>query len=93
MINLENVEHSMTSIIKENYKEICAQTSKTELYNTIKRLFEQNNLNTKASNRLLTNIMKSSNLTQAQYTVTNSLLSGAGCSTNAGTSKDWRYSK
>lgn len=93
MINLENVEHSMTSIIKENYKEICAQTSKTELYNTVKRLFEQNSLNTKASNRLLTNIMKSSNLTQAQFTVTNSLLSGAGCSTNAGTSKDWRYSK
>ena len=23
MINLENVEHSMTKIIKENYKEIC----------------------------------------------------------------------
>ncbi len=40
MINLENVEHSMTNIIKENYKEICAQTSKIELYNTIKRLFE-----------------------------------------------------
>lgn len=89
MINLENVEHSMTNIIKENYKEVCAQQSKVELYNTIKRLFEQNNLNTKASNRLLTNIMKSSNLTQAQYTVTNSLLSGAGCSINAGTSKDW----
>ena len=89
MINLENVEHSMTNIIKENYKEICAQQSKVELYNVIKRLFEQNELNTKASNRLLTNIMKSSNLTQAQYTVTNSLLSGAGCSVNAGTSKDW----
>ena len=89
MINLENVEHSMTKIIKENYKEICAQKSKIELYNIIKRLFEQNELNTKASNRLLTNIMKSSNLTQAQYTVTNSLLSGAGCSVNAGTSKDW----
>lgn len=92
MINLENVEHSMTSIIKENYKEICAQQSKTEIYNVVKRLFKHNYLNTKASNRLLTNIMKSSNLIQAQYTVTNSLLSGAGCSTNAGTSKDWRRS-
>ena len=93
MVNLENVNHSMTNIIKENFQEICAQTSKDAIYLLVKKLFEQNSLSTTASNRLLTNIMKSKTLLQAQQTVINSFLSGAGCSMNAGTSKDWRYSK
>lgn len=93
MVNLENVNHSMTNIIKENFQEICAQTSKDAVYLLVKKLFEQNSLSTTASNRLLTNIMKSKTLLQAQQTVINSFLSGAGCSMNAGTSKDWRYSK
>lgn len=93
MVNLENVNHSMTSIIKENFQEICAQTSKDAVYSLVKKLFEQNSLSTTASNRLLTNIMKSKTLMQAQQTVINSFLSGAGCSMNAGTSKDWRYNK
>ena len=89
MVNLENVNHSMTNIIKENFQEICAQTSKDAVYLLVKKLFEQNSLSTTASNRLLTNIMKSKTLVQAQQTVINSFLSGAGCSVNAGTSKDW----
>ena len=93
MVNLENVNHSMTNIIKENFQEICAQTSKDAVYLLVKKLFEQNSLSTTASNRLLTNIMKSKTLLQAQQTVINSFLSGAGCSMNAGTSKDWLYSK
>lgn len=90
MINLENVQHSMTYVLKENYSAIINLKSKNEMYVAVKNLFDSANINTKASNRLLSNLNNARSLLDAQYIITNSMMSGSGNSVYVGTSKDWR---
>ena len=68
----------MSNIIQSNMDKINNCKTKDELLSTIKKIFDENNLNTKASNRLLNNIAKCKNFTDALTVVTNSYLSGTG---------------
>ena len=77
-IDLSKVEGSMSNIIQSNMDKINNCKTKDELLSTIKKIFDENNLNTKASNRLLNNIAKCKNFTDALTVVTNSYLSGTG---------------
>lgn len=77
-IDLSKVEGSMSNIIKSNMDKINNCKTKDELLSTIKKIFDENNLNTKASNRLLNNIAKCKNFVDALMVVTNSYLSGTG---------------
>lgn len=77
-IDLSKVEGSMSNIIQSNMDKINNCKTKDELLSTIKKIFDENNLNTKASNRLLNNIAKCKNFIDALTVVTNSYLSGTG---------------
>ena len=77
-VDLSKVEGSMSNIIQSNMDKINNCKTKDELLSTIKKIFDENNLNTKASNRLLNNIAKCKNFTDALTVVTNSYLSGTG---------------
>lgn len=70
----------MASIIKNNAESIYACKTVAEVHDLVKSLFDSNRVNTKASNRLLMNILKSKSVTAAQFAVTNSMLSGQGMS-------------
>lgn len=78
VVDLSKVEGSMSNIIQSNMDKINNCKTKDELLNTIKKIFDENNLNTKASNRLLNNIVRSKDFTTALMVVTNSYLSGTG---------------
>ena len=77
-VDLSKVEGSMSNIIQSNMDKINNCKTKDELLSTIKKIFDENNLNTKASNRLLNNIARCKNFNNALMVVTNSYLSGTG---------------
>lgn len=78
VVDLSKVEGSMSNIIQSNMDKINNCKTKDELLNTVKKIFDENNLNTKASNRLLNNIIRSKDFITALQAVTNSYLSGTG---------------
>lgn len=78
VVDLSKVEGSMSNIIQSNMDKINNCKTKDELLSTIKKIFDENNLNTKASNRLLNNIARCKNFIDALMVVTNSYLSGTG---------------
>lgn len=86
MINIDLTKvnkHSMASVLTDNTKElkkICESGSVNEIYNFVAGLFEKENINTKASNRLLNNIKSANSATQAMFVVYNSVMSGSGLS-------------
>ena len=77
-VDLSKVEGSMSNIIQSNMDKINNCKTKDELLSTIKKIFDENNLNTKAYNRLLNNIARCKNFNNALMVVTNSYLSGTG---------------
>lgn len=77
-VDLSKIEGSMSNIIQSNMDKINNCKTKDELLSTIKKIFDENNLNTKASNRLLNNIARCKNFNNALMVVTNSYLSGTG---------------
>ena len=78
-INLVEINpHSMSAILEGKIEEIYKLTSVDEIYGFIETLFDENAINTVASNRLLGNIKKSRSLGAAQFVVTNSWLKGSG---------------
>lgn len=77
-VDLSKVEGSMSNIIQSNMDKINNCKTKDELLSTIKKIFDENNLNTKASNKLLNNIARCKNFNNALMVVTNSYLSGTG---------------
>ena len=86
MINIDLTKvnkHSMASVLKSNndeLKKICESGSVNEIYNFVAGLFEKENINTKASNRLLNNIKSANSATKAMFIVYNSVMSGSGLS-------------
>ena len=86
MINIDLTKvnkHSMASVLKENnnkLKEVCKSGSVNEIYNFVAGLFEKENINTKASNRLLNNIKHACSADNATFIVYNSMMSGSGLS-------------
>ena len=86
MINIDLTKvnkHSMASVLTSNtdeLKKICESGSVNEIYNFVAGLFEKENINTKASNRLLNNIKSANSATKAMFIVYNSVMSGSGLS-------------
>lgn len=80
-IDLSKKQGSMTQVLSDASNSLNSCASVDELHNKVKELFDENGINTVASNRLLTSIAKSRNLTDAQQTVYNSILSGSGLGT------------
>ena len=76
--DLSKISGSMTKILHDNSKDLMAEESPRALYNKLKALFDKNNLNTTASNRLLDSIAEKENIIDAQYAVLNSALYGSG---------------
>lgn len=74
--NLENVEHSMTKILIDNKSRIESLTSPKEIFSVVKRIFEENNLDTEASRRLLNALAKSNRFDKSLQAVYNSILKG-----------------
>ena len=86
MINIDLTkvnQHSMASVLTNNTNElteVCKSGSVNEIYNFVAGLFEKENINTKASNRLLNNIKNSDSATKAMFIVYNSMMAGSGLS-------------
>lgn len=86
MINIDLTkvnQHSMASVLTSNtdeLKKICESGSVNEIYNFVASLFEKENINTKASNRLLNNIKSANSATKAMFIVYNSMMAGSGLS-------------
>lgn len=80
-IDLSKKQGSMTQVLSDASNNLNSCASVDELHNKVKELFDESDINTVASNRLLTSISKSRNLTDAQQTVYNSILSGSGLGT------------
>ena len=86
MINIDLTkvnQHSMASVLKDNTNElteVCKSGSVNEIYNFVAGLFEKENINTKASNRLLNNIKNADSATKAMFIVYNSMMAGSGLS-------------
>ena len=85
MINIDLTkvnQHSMASVLTNNTNElteVCKSGSVNEIYNFVAGLFEKENINTKASNRLL-NIKSANSATKAMFIVYNSMMAGSGLS-------------
>ena len=75
--DLSKVEGSMTKVLMDKADEIKDLTSKSDLYNFVKDLFEKNEIDTKASRRLLITISKAKSDFEAISAVHNSMLKGA----------------
>ena len=86
MINIDLTKvnkHSMASVLTDNnneLKKICESGSVNEIYTFVAGLFEKENINTKASNRLLNNIKSANSATKAMSIVYNSMMAGSGLS-------------
>lgn len=86
MINIDLTKvnkHSMASVLTDNTKElteVCKSGSVNEIYNFVAGLFEKENINTKASNRLLDNIKHAHSADNATFIVYNSMMAGSGLS-------------
>ena len=77
-LDLSTKAHSMTTILAENHTTFDSCTKVSELVSSLKKLFEQNNLDTPASRRLVQNVSKSKNLASGLQTIYNSFLCGTG---------------
>jgi len=76
MKNLSDVKTSMTYVLEHNLEALNNCKSVSELSQLISNLFAANNINTVASNRLITNVSKKHNIGDAQLAIYNSMLSG-----------------
>ena len=78
--DLSTIEGSMTKVLQDNTDKFKDAVSKDEVFNTVAELFKENNINTQASERLLTNIRHSKDVTGALFCVYNSILYGSNLS-------------
>lgn len=82
-LNLAEVnDHSMVAILEKHKQQLWEADSKEGLVLLVTKIFADNNLNTKASVRLLENMKKSKTFEKALYTLTNSMLCGYGLGLN-----------
>jgi hypothetical protein len=77
-IDLSTRKNSMTSVIKDNSDTILSVTTVPGMALMLTKLFAQHGINTKASNRLITNVRAARTIVEAQTTVYNSFLAGTG---------------
>lgn len=77
-IDLSKKPGTMSYVLEKNMDKVWGAKSKDSLIGIIKKLFDDNGINTKASNRLLFNIDRQRDLTGAQQVLANSILAGSG---------------
>ena len=77
-IDLSKKPGTMSYVLEKNMDKVWGAKSKDSLIGIIKKLFDDNGINTEASNRLLFNIDRQGDLTGAQQVVANSILAGSG---------------
>lgn len=77
-IDLSKKPGTMSYVLEKNMDKVWGAKSKDSLIGIIKKLFDDNGINTEASNRLLFNIDRQRDLTRAQQVVANSILAGSG---------------
>lgn len=77
-IDLSKKPGTMSYVLEKNMDKVWGAKSKDSLIGIIKKLFDDNGINTNASNRLLFNIDRQRDLTGAQQVVANSILAGSG---------------
>ena len=76
-MDLHEIEGSMAFIIENNHDRFDVCSTVAELVNVLKAVFKENNLNTKASNRLIQNVARKNDFTYALMTVYDSYLFGS----------------
>lgn len=76
-MDLHETEGSMAFIIENNHDKFDACTTTYELVNVLKAVFKENNLNTKASNRLIQNVARKNDFALALMTIYDSYLFGS----------------
>lgn len=77
-IDLSDVDNSMTSIFKKNAPTIFAAKSAKEVLAIVEDIFEENDLDTKATRRCLLTLQRQRSLEGAWKVVCNSFLKGTG---------------
>lgn len=77
-IDLSKKPGTMSYVLEKNMDKVWEAKSKDALRDIIKKLFDDNGINTEASNRLLFNIGRQRDLTGAQHVLANSILAGSG---------------
>lgn len=77
-IDLSKKPGTMSYVLEKNMDKVWGAKSKDSLISIVKKLFDDNGINTNASNRLLFNIDRQRDLTGAQQVVANSILAGSG---------------
>ena len=77
-IDLSKKPGTMSYVLEKNMDKVWGAKSKDSLRDIIKKLFDDNGINTEASNRLLFNIDRQRDLTGAQQVLANSILAGSG---------------
>jgi hypothetical protein len=76
MINLSTVERSMTRALESNTTKINKCRTPEEVTSTVTSIFKDFNIDTPASNRLISNLKSSKKLDKSLFTVYNSMLAG-----------------
>lgn len=76
-MDLHETEGSMAFIIENNHDKFDACSTVSELVNVLKVVFNENNLNTKASNRLIQNVARKNDFAFALMTIYDSYLFGS----------------
>ena len=76
MVNLANVDGSMTRVLESNTARINSCRTPDEVTTTVSSLFKDFNIDTPASNRLIMNLRNSRKLDKSLFTVYNSMLAG-----------------
>lgn len=76
--DLSKREGSMSWAITKHSAEIMGVQTVPGMILTLSKIFAKYDINTPASNRLLSNVEKSRSVTDAQFKVYNSCLAGAG---------------
>lgn len=77
-IDLSKKPGTMSYVLEKNMDKVWGAKSKDSLISIVKKLFDDNGINTKASNRLLFNIDRQRDLAGAQQVLANSILAGSG---------------
>lgn len=76
--DISDKPHSMTAVLSARVKDLNACKTRDELVKLVKEIFEENGIDTKASQRLITNMESKKSFGDALFTLWNSIMSGTG---------------
>lgn len=76
--DISDKPHSMTAVLSARVKDLNACKTRDELVKLVKEIFEENGIDTKASQRLIANMESKKSFGDALFTLWNSIMSGTG---------------